>query len=289
MSIISVFPGKGKPKLEAGSASPLTTKNTYSPSGDNEGFSSFTVNAMPAGVLEKPSIQQPNANGRVYATAGVSKAGYLSTGETTENYIDLPTQSGATITPGTAPKIAIYQGRFATDDVWVDGDIDLLPANIRYGVNIFGVTGEWNGLGGHYTQNVNGASDEGDMYGWISRNAVFVGNTFAPEKYKSIMPDYVFLSYFNIAGAADDPATNVKPIVTSAYLSKSGDGMYFSDVCTVSSDSGVDCYYGVELQGYMDLYNEVECYAFFLPNTDNYYFSYNAGNSGYRAALIWLN
>lgn len=115
MSIISVFPGKGKAKLEAGSASPLTYAKTYTPSGDNEGFSEFKVNAMPSGALSKPKIQQPNANGRVYATAGVSTAGYLSVDAEKESYIDLSTQSAHTFMPTVYEQTVVAAGTYCTD------------------------------------------------------------------------------------------------------------------------------------------------------------------------------
>lgn len=188
MSIISVFPGKGKAKLEAGSASPLTYAKTYTPSGDNEGFSEFKVNAMPSGTLSKPSIQQPNANGRVYATAGVSTKGYLSTSETEENYIDLSTRAEDTIIPGTAPKLAVSKGKFTTGDVYVAGSTSLLPGNIKKGENIFGVDGELVLGYDVYNFNVN-ASASGEFSMILLTDEVYAGI----GEHLDILPTYMFV------------------------------------------------------------------------------------------------
>lgn len=50
--------------------------------------------------------------------------------------------SGATIVPSTYEKTAISGGRYAYDDIKVAGDADLISKNIKFGVNIFGVSGD---------------------------------------------------------------------------------------------------------------------------------------------------
>lgn len=131
----------GVPDLQSKTVSPKTTKQTVTPDDGFDGLSQVIVNEMSSGTLAKPSIEQPNANGRVYATAKVSTSGYLPYGEEKENYIDLPTQSGTTITPGTEPKTAVEKGRYTLGEVKVEGDTDLVKENIKKGVSIFGVDG----------------------------------------------------------------------------------------------------------------------------------------------------
>ena len=53
----------------------------------------------------------------------------------------LATQAGATITPGTSAKTAVAAGRYTTGAVTVAGDANLVAANIKSGVSIFGVAG----------------------------------------------------------------------------------------------------------------------------------------------------
>lgn len=56
----------------------------------------------------------------------------------------MPTQGAQTITPGTAAK-TIAAGRYLTGAQTIQGDADLIAANIKSGVNIFGVTGTFVG------------------------------------------------------------------------------------------------------------------------------------------------
>ena len=51
------------------------------------------------------------------------------------------TQGGSTITPGTAQKTAVAANRYVTGNIIVAGDANLVAANVKQGVNIFGVVG----------------------------------------------------------------------------------------------------------------------------------------------------
>lgn len=55
----------------------------------------------------------------------------------------IPSVSGTTITPGTYQKTAVASGRYTTGTVYVAGSSNLVAANIKKGVNIFGVTGNY--------------------------------------------------------------------------------------------------------------------------------------------------
>lgn len=52
----------------------------------------------------------------------------------------IPSQGAQTITPGTSAK-TIAAGRYLSGTQTIAGDTDLVPGNIRSGVNIFGVSG----------------------------------------------------------------------------------------------------------------------------------------------------
>lgn len=92
--------------------------------------------------LSSPSISV-NSSGLI--TASVSQnSGYVSSA-TKSATKQLTTQSGTTITPGTSQKTAVSSGRYTTGTVYVAGDSDLVGGNIRKGVNIFGVTGTYEG------------------------------------------------------------------------------------------------------------------------------------------------
>ena len=57
----------------------------------------------------------------------------------------MPTQGGATYTPGTADKTLVSANRYVTGNIVMKGDANLKAANIKKGVKILGVTGSWEG------------------------------------------------------------------------------------------------------------------------------------------------
>ena len=60
----------------------------------------------------------------------------------------LATQGGSTTTPGTAAKTVVTPNKIITGSIIVAGDGNLVPGNIKRGVPIFGVTGNWEGYVG---------------------------------------------------------------------------------------------------------------------------------------------
>lgn len=89
-----------------------------------------------------PSISV-NANGLITAVAQQS-AGYVEAGSKSATH-QLTTQGGKTVTPSTAQQTAVASGRYTTGAVYVAGSANLIPANIKQGVNIFGVVGTLEG------------------------------------------------------------------------------------------------------------------------------------------------
>lgn len=123
-----------QPNLQSKTVTPSTFQQTVTPDSGYDGLSSVQVNGMPSGVLNAPSV---DSGGLVTASVGTS--GYLpaNTRKTTQ----LSTQSGMTITPTTYQQTAVPSGRYTTGNVYVAGDADLVPSNIKSGVSIFGVSG----------------------------------------------------------------------------------------------------------------------------------------------------
>ena len=85
-----------------------------------------------------------NNRGAVNQTLGINgnytiPAGYHNgSGKVTQS---VATQGGSTITPGTSQKTAVAANRYVTGNIIVAGDANLIAANIKQGVNIFGVVG----------------------------------------------------------------------------------------------------------------------------------------------------
>lgn len=88
-----------------------------------------------------PVITVDPATGLITASC-TQKQGFVNAGTKSSNKY-LETQIAATITPGTAKKTAVSIGRYTTGTVYVAGDANLIPSNIKAGVTIFGVTGTY--------------------------------------------------------------------------------------------------------------------------------------------------
>lgn len=85
-----------------------------------------------------------------YTSDANATAPYISSGKTA--YVNgskitgtLATQGGSTTTPGTANKTIVTASKHVTGNIIVAGSSNLTAANIKKGVNIFGVTGTWSG------------------------------------------------------------------------------------------------------------------------------------------------
>ena len=131
-----------------------------------------TINELPeaGGTEATPVISINSANGLITATAGAKtsnhqlafqaaktitpstasqiavSSGYYTGGNVTVAAV--PTQS-KTVTPtSTTQNITPDSGKFLSQ-VTVNGDSDLVAGNIKSGVNIFGVTGTYEGSGGN--------------------------------------------------------------------------------------------------------------------------------------------
>ena len=82
----------------------------------------------------------------ITAGAGDVLAGKVTVDREGEPVIGIiPVRGGGTITPGTGNKLAVAAGQYVNDNIVVAGSSNLIPQNIKKGVNIFGVTGIWSG------------------------------------------------------------------------------------------------------------------------------------------------
>ena len=93
---------------------------------------------MPVVSIENQSIGVNSATGVVTSKFAI-QSGYAKYGSVSETY-QLPTKGAATITPGTSAK-TIGSGVYLTGDQTIKGDSNLVAANIKKGISIFGVTG----------------------------------------------------------------------------------------------------------------------------------------------------
>ena len=132
--------GGTTPTLQSKTVSPSNSQQIITPDSGYDGLSRVTVEAMPSGALSTPTV---SSSGLVTAQVGTS--GYISSG--TKKTLQLTTKGAATITPGTSDQ-TIASGTYLTGAQTVKGDVNLVPGNIKSGVSIFGVAGNFEGASG---------------------------------------------------------------------------------------------------------------------------------------------
>lgn len=139
---------------------PATYAQQITPDEGYDGLSSVEVEAMPNGVVELPvAITENDAS--LSASEGsqtLTKSVYVNPEVVTPGYVDniipntsevsltasVPTRGSTTITPTTANQ-TISSGTYLTGTQTIVGDTDLISENIKKGISIFGVEGEYEG------------------------------------------------------------------------------------------------------------------------------------------------
>lgn len=95
-------------------------------------------------VSPTPMASLDSTTGKVTPTAVIG-SGYAESGRYTGTVLQLPTVQGSLVVPGTTSQTVIPAGKYTLTDTTVQGDVDLLPENIKSGVSIFGVDGTYIG------------------------------------------------------------------------------------------------------------------------------------------------
>ena len=94
----------------------------------------------------KPTVSVNSSNGLVTAKY-TPVAGKVTDTAEKSGTLQLTAQAAQTITPGTSDK-TIASGRYLTGTQTIKGDANLTAGNIKNGVSIFGVAGDYKGEGG---------------------------------------------------------------------------------------------------------------------------------------------
>ena len=139
--ITGTIPSKSSSDLSA-SAATVTVPSGYYPSQASKSVATATQ--------ATPTISV-SSTGLITASSTQSE-GYVSAG-TKSSTKQLSTQTGTTITPGTTQKVAVASGKYTTGAVNVAGSSNLVASNIKSGVNIFGVVGNYNGYKTYILEN----------------------------------------------------------------------------------------------------------------------------------------
>ena len=118
----------------------------------------------------------------------------------------LSTQGGSTVTPGTGNILLCSSNKWVTGDIWVNGDSNLKAENIRKGVSIFGITGNYDPVPPPPSNPFEGLS-RGD-------GVILIDDNGEPT---NVVPTEIYTYRFN----------NNSATTTSNY--RSGDKMYLID------------------------------------------------------------
>lgn len=160
--VTGTIPSRSASNVTASGAT-VTVPSGYYPSQVQK-----SVNTAPQA---KPSIFV-SSSGLITASATQS-AGYVSSG-TKSITMQLTTQAAKTVTPKATSQTAVASGRYTTGAVTVAGDANLVAGNIKKGVNIFGVTGTYEGNSGIAFDSLSEIDvEQNDLYpvieacGWI--------------------------------------------------------------------------------------------------------------------------
>ena len=115
------------------------------PAGFHNGSGKVSVNvSTSAGELDTPSISFNKTLGKFTATSKVKTSGHISTSDTTTaSYTISNIYMGGEYTPTKASQTIPLTEKYCTGDVVIKGDNNLVPANIKSGISIFGVTGTY--------------------------------------------------------------------------------------------------------------------------------------------------
>lgn len=138
-------------KLQTKTITPTSSVQTVSPDTGYDGFSQVTVEA--GGGSSTPTIQTlsvtPSETQQTFNSSSVDGYKPVTVAAIDSEYVGsgVTKKAAATITPGTINQ-TIAAGTYLTGTQTISGDSDLVAGNIKSGVQIFGVTGTYEGSGG---------------------------------------------------------------------------------------------------------------------------------------------
>lgn len=208
------------------------------------------------GGTDAPVVTQPAPAVSLNSSTGVVTASYTPVAGLVQDTakksgtLQLTAQGAQTITPGTSNK-TIAAGRYLTGVQTIKGDAELVAGNIKKGVEIFGVTGSYEGGGGglaavtSYTpayQNITSLQLSGMGVDEMS------GSDFSAAN-----------GTYNVTSATASLPADKKVFKHSSaeyyitYLPESTDGMYYSYGWCLANKATVTDPWGVYMIGPKDL------------------------------------
>lgn len=233
------------------SAAPSTTEQTYVASSEGyDGFSEFTVEAMPAGAFGDTIIEISDS-GEITATTEMVTAGYMSSEAYSTNSLQMTTKGATTYNPSTSTQ-TIAKGTYLTGDITIAAckdtkkitstsattvtgyryaqvnDDDLVAGNIKKGVNILGVAGTY---------------DPQPSTTTLTANPLWSSKTYTPtgyDGYRSVTINAIPDISIDINGAY------VEATIQDANGVSSGSSLYMPNHINASNIAAGSTVFGVE-------------------------------------------
>lgn len=231
---VEVYGGGGGAslKLQSKIVTPSTEQQIVTPDSGIDGLSKVTVNPMPGGTMGAPTV---SSSGLI--TSRIEAGGYLNAGDS--RTLQMSTRAGKTIVPATTDQVAIPARTYATGQITVKGDGNLVPGNIRNGVSIFNVLGTFAGDGNYEA-----------FFGSVASSPTsspflripMTGKDIAREKIKAII---AIMHPGSFEGGASGTATllwiyneNTYPYPTQVYIVDETNGLGLSTQFFITSNPG---------------------------------------------------
>lgn len=143
-------------KLQTKTITPTSSRQIVDPDTGYDGFSQVTVEASSGSTInnQNKTVSPTESKQTVTADSGYTGLGTVTVNAISSTYVGsgVTKKAAATITPGTSNQ-TISSGTYLTGTQTIAGDADLTAANIKNGVQIFGVTGT-------YTSDANAAATD---------------------------------------------------------------------------------------------------------------------------------
>lgn len=204
----------GDPVLQDKTVTPTTSSQSITADSGYDGLETVVVEAMPTATQATPSITV-NSSGLITATA-TQTAGYVTAG-TKSATKQLAFQAAKTITPTTVSQTAVSSGYYTGGNITVAGDSNLVAGNIKNGVSIFGVKGNYSGSSSGGTS-VEDSLVTRTVTGYINDRVTSIGNyAFAScSRLTSVsfpavtsISSYAFISCSNLTSVSFPAATSI--------------------------------------------------------------------------------
>jgi hypothetical protein len=201
-------------------------------------FFSQVQKSVASATQATPSISV--SSGGLITASATQSAGYVSAG-TKSATKQLTTQGAKTVTPTTYNQTAVASGAYTTGTVTVKGDANLVPANIRQGCSIFGVSGSFTGGTSVPTTSViidaeNALSDGYgvDVYYTILENGKMVQVHQYVESFQYVILDSVVVGSLIVIGCWGLYLSSSTPTNSTAHFN----GTDYNDIYCFAVEEG---------------------------------------------------